>query len=164
MTDTLEPTTKLSDEHPQQQESLIENNEQVKKDEPLSQEELIVSEQAETTKKKQKFLPIFTLRLLRGSMHLFFRLSLSFFVFYFLGNYYTFLDASQLLILQFLQITSTLSVITSILLLALQIAFFIKNKKVSYLKFSIAPIVLFAISIGLNFFSTTIIFISRMQS
>ncbi|MEL3908736.1 MAG: hypothetical protein P1P64_06965 [Treponemataceae bacterium] len=163
MTENLAPIPKASDENPQQLESVSESEEtQTTNDGKLSQEELIVAEKSETVKKKQRFLPIFTLRFLRGSMHLFFRLSLSFFVFYFLGNYYNFLDTSQLLILQFLQIASTLSVITSVLLLALQIAFFIKNKKTSYLKFSITPIVFFILSLGLTFFSTVIVFISRI--
>lgn len=107
-------------------------------------------------------IPIFSLRFLRAFMHLLFRLTLSFFFFYVLGNYYTFLDKNQLQILRSLQITAAASAVVSFLLTILQILFFVRYKKKRYLKYTVTPAIVFLLSVVCTVFASTIVVLSRM--
>lgn len=107
-------------------------------------------------------IPIFSLRFLRAFMHLLFRLTLSFFFFYVLGNYYNFLDKNQLQILRSLQITAAASAVVSFLLTILQILFFVRYKKKRYLKYTVTPAIVFLLSVVCTVFASTIVVLSRM--
>lgn len=112
--------------------------------------------------KRETMLLAFSLKFLRALMHLLFRLAVSFFVFYVIGNYHNFLDANQLFILRLLQITAAASAVVGLLLSVLQILVFIKYKKKQRMQSVFVPVIIFIASGVLTFFATTVVVLSRM--
>lgn len=100
---------------------------EVEKAPETSSKELKVTKTITLESKKMAF---FSTSFLRAFMHFLFRLSISFFVFYILGNSYNFLDSNLFFILRSLQIASALSTIVAGLLFIVRliISFLIKKK------------------------------------
>ena len=104
----------------------------------------------------------FSFRFLVHLMHFLFRISISLFAFYFVGNYYSFLDTNQLLCLKVLQSTSAISTIVSFFVFVWQMIFLKNAKKKLPLSAPIRSIVFFLVSAVLVIFSSIIIVISKM--
>lgn len=124
------------------------------------------TEDANTKKKPNHTKPEcevqFSLRFLDLAMHLLFRLSVSFLVFYFLGSFNRFLDSNLIFILKSLQVVSTLSTTVAGLVFVIQLFFRLYYKKTFPKKQIIKVFGIFILSFLFLVFSTIIIVISKM--
>lgn len=103
----------------------------------------------------------FSLNFLIAFMHFLFRVSLSFFVFYFLASFSDFLDSNLLFILRSLQVVSAFSTTVASLVFILELAFGFYYKKKFLKKINIIALIIFLLSFVFLIFVTAVIVVSK---